>query len=117
MSAGESASAWLQKGLEALAMAHTADYSSEYKSDHEDAVAAFDRAIDLDASATRCCVPNAQTSPGRLRQSPPPVSGSGPRESSTSRSFSVPCGTERVCGVLQAGHFTSTLALVSSGSP
>ncbi len=46
--ARKGAASWFQKGLDALAMAHTADYQSEYRSDHEDAVAAFDRAVNLD---------------------------------------------------------------------
>jgi hypothetical protein len=50
-------------------------------------------------------------------QSPPPVSGSGPRASSTRRSFSVPRGTDTVWAFPHCGQRTSTLAVVSRGSP
>ena len=48
MSRRDGAARWLQKGHEALALAHSADYAWEATSDREEAVAAFDRAVNLD---------------------------------------------------------------------
>lgn len=47
---------WFEEGMKAIGMSYTADYRSEWTSDHETAVAAFDQALALEPSHLRALV-------------------------------------------------------------